>query len=77
MIMWLYAYVKAPLQVMYREYSMRGGVEWQIQHEIKLSVVFAGGSTPSIVFFHTALTDLCFGLVDVEWMCRELEIEKS
>ena len=34
-------YVKAPLRVMYRKYSRRGGVEWQIQHEAKLSAVFA------------------------------------
>ena len=60
-----YVYVKAPLRVMYRKYSMRGGVEWQTQNEAKPSAVFARDPTPSTVFFHTsrvngALTDLLF-----------------
>ena len=44
---------------------MRGGVEWQMQHEVKPSAVFARDPTLSVVFFHTsqvngALTDLLF-----------------
>ena len=39
---------------MYRKYSTRGGVEWQIQHEVKLSAVFAQDLTPSTVLFHTS-----------------------
>ena len=49
---------------MYGKYSAGGGVEWQIQHEVKPSAVFAQDHTPSIVFFRTsysALTD-CFVL---------------
>ena len=49
---------------MYRKYSTRGGVEWQIQHEVKPSAVFAQDLTPSTVFFLTqingALIDLLF-----------------
>ena len=37
----LYLFAKAPLRVMYRKYSTRGGVEWHIQHEVKPSAVFA------------------------------------
>ena len=55
--------------------AMRGGVEWQIQHEAKPSAVFARDPTPSTVFFYTsrstsqvnsALTDLllfCVGSI--------------
>ena len=61
----LYVYVKAPLRVTYGKYSTRGGVKWQIQHEVKPSAVFARDPTPSTVFFRTsrvngALTDLLF-----------------
>ena len=35
-----YVYVKVPLQVMYGKYSMSGRIEWQIQHEVKVSAVF-------------------------------------
>ena len=42
---------------------MRGGVEWQIQHEVKPSAVFATRPHPSAVFYCTiqvygAFTDL-------------------
>ena len=58
-------YMLKRLRVMYRKYSTRGGVEWQIQHEAKPSAVFAQDPTPSTVFFRTsrvngALTDLLF-----------------
>ena len=53
--------------MMYRKYSMWGGVEWQIQHKAKLNAVFAWDPTPSIGFFCTsqvngALTDSLFML---------------
>ena len=49
-----YVYVKALLQVMYRKYSTRGGVEWQIQHEVKPSAVFDTRPTLSTVFFRAS-----------------------
>ena len=64
--------VKAPLRVMYRKYSMKGGVEWQIQHEAKPSAILARDPTPNTVFsiatsrVNDTLTD-CFvlgGLAD-------------
>ena len=36
------------------KYSMRGGVEWQIQHEAKPSAVFATRPHPSAAFYLTA-----------------------
>ena len=39
---------------MYRKYSTRGGVEWQIHHEVKLSAVFAQDLTQSTVLFRTS-----------------------
>ena len=42
--------LKTLLRVMYGKYSMRGEVEWQIQHEVKPSAVFARDPTPSTVF---------------------------
>ena len=58
-----YAYVKAPLRVMYGKYSTRGGVEWQIQHSAPPHAVFARDPTLNTLFFRTsrvnsALTDL-------------------
>ena len=37
-----------------RKYSTRGGVEWQIQHEVKPSAILARDPTPSTVVFHTS-----------------------
>ena len=56
---------KALLQVMQEIYSMRGRVEWQIQHEVKLSAVFDMRSNPEYCIFRTSqvngsLTDLLF-----------------
>ena len=50
---------------MYEKYSMRGEVEWQIQHEVKPSAVVAQDPTLSTVLFSTsrlngALSDLLF-----------------
>ena len=58
-------YVKALLWLIYRKYNRRDGVKWQIQHEAKLSAVFAWDPTQSTVFFCTswvnnAVTDLLF-----------------
>ena len=57
--------VKALLQVMQGIYSMNGGVEWQIQHEVKLSAAFDMRSNPEYCIFCTSqvngsLTDLLF-----------------
>ena len=64
-----YVYVKALLRVMYRKYSARGGVKWQIQHDAKPSAVY-------ICPYITSLTDLMFCLGRIssssdgfEWMC--------
>ena len=63
----LYVHVKVPLQVMYRKYSTRGGFKWQIQHEMKPTVVFARDSTRSTVFFHTSQVNgvlmICIGKI--------------
>ena len=50
---------------MYRKYSIKGGVEWQIQHKAELSTVFVMDLIWSTVFFSTsrvshALADLMF-----------------
>ena len=57
----------APLRGMYKKYSTRGGVKWQIQHSASPRAVFAQDPTPSTVFFCTsqvngALTDASGGL---------------
>ena len=48
--------------MMYRKYDTRGGVEWQIQHEVKPSAAFDARFHPKYCIFHTsevnvALTD--------------------
>ena len=61
----LYVIVKASLCV-YEKYSIggvgggEGGVERLIQHEAKLSAVFASQHTPSCCIFHTHKHRRCF-----------------
>ena len=57
-IMYLCILVKAPLRVIYGEYSMKDGVKWQIK--VKLCAISGTRPHPECCIFHTYITRKCY-----------------